>query len=84
MQLLKMTRSRYIGFSIKSWKGLELVSVLQHWAQTMLEMCVIQHTSIWPNFILTVFFKVRFKRNKHKSNFHYFAMPIKIKLYVNL
>ena len=33
-------------------EGLELVSSLHHSAKNMLEMVVIQHTSIWPNFIL--------------------------------
>ena len=36
-------------------------------------MFVIQYTSIWPNFFLIV---LRFKRNKHKCNFHYVAMPM--------
>ena len=31
-ELLKMVISRYIVILIKSWKGLELVSSLQHWA----------------------------------------------------
>ena len=35
-------------------------------------MCVIQHTGIWPNFILIVLFK----RKKHKCNFHYVAMSM--------
>ena len=39
----------------------------------MLEMFVIQHINIWPNFILIV---LGFKRNKHKCNFHYLAMPM--------
>ena len=51
--------------------GLELVSSLQYRARNMLEMFVIQHTSIWPNFILIV---LRIKKNKH--NFHYVAMPM--------
>ena len=49
-----MARSRYVVILIKSQKGLELVSSLLHWAKNMLEMFVIQHTSIWPNFILIV------------------------------
>ena len=36
---------------------------LQHLAKNMLEMFIIQHTSIWPNFIL-----IGFKTNKHKCN----------------
>ena len=39
----------------------------------MLEMFVIQHRSIWPNFVLITF---EFKRNKHKCNFYYVAMPM--------
>ena len=31
---------------------LELVSSLQHWVKNMFKMFVIQHTSIWSNFIL--------------------------------
>ena len=63
-QLLKITRSRYIGIFIKSWKGLELVSSLQHWAENMLEMFVTRYTSILPNFILMV---LNIQKNKHKS-----------------
>ena len=51
---LKMARSRYIVILMKSWKGLELVASLQHWAKNMLEMLGIENTSIWPNFILIV------------------------------
>ena len=50
-QLLKIDRSTYIIISLKSWKGLELVSSLQYWAKNMLEIIVIRYTSIWPNFI---------------------------------
>ena len=50
-----MARSHYIVVLIKSLKGLKLVSSLQHWAKNMVEMFVIQHTSIWLNFILIVF-----------------------------
>ena len=67
-----MTRSRYI-ILIKSWKGLDLLSNLQHWAKNMLETFIIQSTSIWPNFILIV---LRIQKNKHKCNFHYVAMPM--------
>ena len=49
-----MVWSRYIVVLIISSKGLELVSSLQHWTKNMLEMFVIQHTSIWPNLILVV------------------------------
>ena len=49
-----MARLRYIVILIKSQKGLEVVSSLQHSAKNMIEMFVIQHTSIWPSFILTV------------------------------
>ena len=49
-----MAWSSYIAILIKSEKGLELVSRLQHWAKNMLEIFVIQHTSIWPHFILIV------------------------------
>ena len=49
-----MTGSRYIIILIKSWKGLEVASSLQHSAKNMLEMFVKQDTSIWPNFILIV------------------------------
>ena len=48
-----MARFRY-AFLIKSEKGLELVSSLQHSAKTILEMFIIQHTSIWPYFILII------------------------------
>ena len=34
-------------------KSLELVSSLKHSAKNMLQMFFIQHTNIWPNFILT-------------------------------
>ena len=49
-----MARSGYITTLIKSWKGLELVPSLQHWAKNMLEISAIQHTSILSNFILIV------------------------------
>ena len=49
-----MARSRYILILMKSSKGLEIVFSLQHWAENMLEMFVIQKASIWPNFILIV------------------------------
>ena len=45
-----MARSRY-AILMKSWKGLELVFSLQHYAKNMSEMFVIRHASIWPNFI---------------------------------
>ena len=35
-------------------KSLVLVSSLQYWGKNMLEIFVIQHTSIWPNFLLIV------------------------------
>ena len=47
-----MARFHYIVVLIKSEKGLELVSGLQHWTKNISEMFAIQHTSIWPNFIL--------------------------------
>ena len=53
-QTLKMARSRYIVFLMKSRKGLELVSSPQYWTKNMLEMFRIQDNSIWPNFILIV------------------------------
>ena len=53
-QLLKIDRSCYIVISLKSSKGLELVSGLQHWTTDMLEKFVIRYTSIWPIFILIV------------------------------
>ena len=53
-QLLEIGRSSYINILIKSQKGLELVSSLHHWTKNMLEMFVIQHTSIWPNLIFMV------------------------------
>ena len=40
-----MARSRYILILIKSSKGLEIVSSLQHWAENVLEMFVIQKDS---------------------------------------
>ena len=36
----------------KIMKEPETISKLHHSAKNMLEMFVIQHTSIWPNFIL--------------------------------
>ena len=63
----------YWNFLIKSKKSLELVSGLQHWVKNMLDIFVIQHSSIWRNFILTVL-RIQ-KRNKHKWTFHYVAMP---------
>ena len=39
---------------LKSQKGLELLSSLQHWTKNMLEMFFIKYTSIWPNVILIV------------------------------
>ena len=42
----------------------ELASSLPYWAKNI-EMFVIEHTSIWPSFLLG------FKINKHKCNFHY-------------
>ena len=53
-QLLKMARLCPIVLLIKSKKDSELVSSLQYWTKNMLEILVIQHISIWPNFILTV------------------------------
>ena len=44
-KIWKGSRYRINVILIKSWKDLELV---------MLEMFVMQHTSIWPNFILIV------------------------------
>ena len=38
-------------------------------SQNMLEMFIIQHTSIWPNFILIVL-------RIQKENFHYVTMPM--------
>ena len=49
-----MATSRYIVTLIKLQKNLEQVLSLQHWVENMLEIFVIQHTSIKPNFILTV------------------------------
>ena len=49
-----MARSRYIAILIKPQNSLELISSHQHWAENMLEMFVIQHASIWTNFILIV------------------------------
>ena len=66
-------RSCYIVLSLKSQKGLELVSNLQHWAKNMLEMLVLRYTSIWQNFILIV---IRIKKNKQKCNFNYAAMSM--------
>ena len=36
----KMARSSYIAVLIKSQKGLEIVSSLQHWAKNMLEIYI--------------------------------------------
>ena len=47
-----MAKSHYIDILIKSWKGLKLVSSLQHWTKIMLEMFVTQHTGIWVSLIL--------------------------------
>ena len=48
-----VVESRYIVILMKLWKGLKLVSSLQHWAKNI-EMFVIQHINIWPNLILIV------------------------------
>ena len=50
--LLKMARTRYIDILIKSQKSLELAFSLLYWNKNMLKMFIIQHTSIWLNFIL--------------------------------
>ena len=47
-----MAKPSSIVIFFKLQKGLELVPSLQHWAKKMLEVFVIQHTSIWPSFIL--------------------------------
>ena len=39
-----MAKFSYIAVLIKSYKGLELVSSLQHWTKNMLETFIIQHT----------------------------------------
>ena len=49
---------------------------LQQWAKNMLKMFVIQHISIWPNFILIVYIYLGFKRSEHKFNFYHVAMPL--------
>ena len=49
---------------------------LQQCAKNMLKMFVIQHISIWPNFILIVYIYLGFKRSEHKFNFHHVAMPL--------
>ena len=62
--------SRHFNFNkIIKWPGTSFQS--HQWARDMLEMLVIQHTSIWPNLILTV---LGLKRNKHKCKFNYLAM----------
>ena len=77
-QLLKMARSRFVVILIKSEKGLEIVPSLRHWAKkNMLEMLDIQHNSIWPIFILIA---IRIKKNKHKCNFYYVAVPMTSKV----
>ena len=53
-QLLDIDRSHYIVIPLKLLRGLELVSSLQHWAKSMLEIFVTHHTSIWPILILIV------------------------------
>ena len=61
-QLLKMTRSCYINILVTE-RGLELVSSLHQWTKNMLGMFVMfvmQHISIWPNFILIA---LRIQRN---------------------
>ena len=50
-QIWKMTRFLYVVVLVKLWKGLELVPSFQHWTKNILEMFVIEHISIWPNFI---------------------------------
>ena len=37
-------------------------------------MFIIQHNSIWPNFVLTVL-RIQ-KKNKDRCNFHYVAMSM--------
>ena len=54
IKLLKFDRSRYFVISLKSYKSLELVSILQHWANIMLEMFILRYITIWQNLILTV------------------------------
>ena len=49
-----MARSWYIVILIKSQKDPELIFSIHYWAKNMLEMFVIQHTSVWPNLILIV------------------------------
>ena len=72
-QLEKMVRYRYIVVLIKSQGALELVPNLQHWVKNMLEMLVIQHTSIQTIFILIVLITIQ---KMHKCNFHYVAIPM--------
>ena len=50
-----MDESCYIAILLKSKKGLKLVFSLQHWAKNMLEMFVIQQTSVRPTFILMIY-----------------------------
>ena len=45
--------------------------------KNMLEMLDIQHNSIWPIFILIA---IRIKKNKHKCNFYYVAVPMTSKV----
>ena len=44
--LLKMAKSYTIVILVKSSKGLELVSILQHRAKNVIEIFIIQHTII--------------------------------------
>ena len=74
-QLLKMARSRCCQFN-KTIKGPGTsfqfpVSSIE--PKTWKKIFFIQHTNIWPNFILIV---LRIKKNKHKCNFYYIAMPM--------
>ena len=52
LKLLDLVILYYI--LLKSLKGLELVSSVQHWAKNMLKIFAIHQTSIWLNFILIV------------------------------
>ena len=49
--LLKMNRSHYIAILLKSWMGLDLVSILHNRVEK-LDMLAKRCTNIWPNLIL--------------------------------
>ena len=65
---LKISGLHYIAISSKSQKSLELVSNLHNRRKNELEMFLISHTNIWPNFTFTPPMILR-KQSKVFKNF---------------